>query len=308
MDQLVPSGEALRGRRASLVAFGLLAFAALCVALMPSLTRLAYEAGANPGTTVFIRTLTSVALLGTYMTWARKSFRIPVPLMVAAIVATLSSAAMNYGFMAAVFHMDISLTILIMFVHPFLVSLWYHLAGGPRMTALSLGCTAMAFLGLALALAVSFETASRLGMALAAGAALACTVMVVAMLKVNQRVGGATTNFHMAFWSMLLFGALLAFGAEVAPPRTALGWASAMGNGIAWIGAYLAFLGATRLIGPSRATILSFMEPVAAILLAAALFGERLTGLQWAGVGLVAAGLFFLESGISFRRRPARAA
>ena len=72
--------------------------------------------------------------------------------------------------------------------------------------------------------------------------------------------------------------------------------------------AFLAYLSAVRLIGPSRATILTFMEPLGAILLAAALFGERLTGLQWAGVTLVLGGLFFMEANMPLRRKRARAA
>lgn len=295
------------GRRSTVLAVGLLILAAMAVALMPNLSKLAFEDGGNPGTVVVIRTVTAVLLLGGIMLARRRAFRLPVAVLALAVLATLSNAAMNYSFLSSVFRMDISLTILILFTHPFFVAFYFHTTGTARLTAFRVAWAALAFVGLALALAISFDNVSKPGLFLAGVSAVACTVMVVAMVKVNERVGGITTNFHMAFWSLLIFSVALLATQDVQLPRTALGWASSAGSGIAYVTAFLAFLAAVRLIGPSRATILTFMEPLGAILLAALLFGERLTGLQWAGVTLVVAGLFFMETNLPLRRKRVRA-
>jgi drug/metabolite transporter (DMT)-like permease len=50
--------------------------------------------------------------------------------------------------------------------------------------------------------------------------------------------------------------------------------------GVAFAITYFTWLGAARIIGRSRATLLTFMEPVATILFAALLFGERMTIIQ----------------------------
>jgi drug/metabolite transporter (DMT)-like permease len=289
-------------RRATFVALGLLIIAAIAIGLLPSLSKLAYQDGSNPATVVVIRNVTAVLLLGGYMLARQGIFRLPMAVLAVAILATVASATMNYSFLSAVFHTDINLAILILFTHPFLIAFYYHAIGVSRLTTFRMIWAVLAFVGLGLALAVSFENASKLGLLLSAVAALACTVMVIAMLKVNERVGSVTTNFHMVFWSLLGFTVALFITQDIQLPRSALGWLSSAGNGAAYVTALLAFLAAARLIGPSRASLLTFMEPLAAILLAAILFDERLSLIQWVGVALVALGLFFMEANFSRRK------
>jgi drug/metabolite transporter (DMT)-like permease len=257
-----------------------------------------------PGTLVAIRALVAIVLLGGYMLARRKPVALPASLLPLIVLATVFSATMNYAFLSAMYSIDIGLTILVLFSHPFLVALYYHVNGTTRITPLRLAWTVLAFIGLAMALAVSFADIDKTGLALACLSAVACTGMVITMVRVNETVGGLTTNFHLALWSCLIFAAALAFTGDVAWPRSAAGWLFSAGNGVAWIIAYVVFLAAVRLIGAARATVLTFMEPVATIVLAALLFGERMSLVQWAGVGLVALGLFFLEADLSmFRRR-----
>ena len=49
--------------------------------------------------------------------------------------------------------------------------------------------------------------------------------------------------------------------------------------------------------------MISFTEPIAAIFLAAYLFGEHLTLMQWGGVALVVAGLLIMETPKDFFKR-----
>ena len=298
----------ISGRRETAIAVGLLVLSALAIALMPNLSKLAFADGSNPGTVVIIRTVTAVLLLAMIMLARQRSFRLPAAVLALAVLATVSNAAMNYSFLSSVFRMDVSLTILILFIHPFLVAFYFHADGTARLTAFRMAWALLAFIGLALALAVPIDNVSKSGLLFAGISAAACTVMVIAMVKVNAQVGGVTTNFHMAFWSLMIFSVALLWTQDVQLPNSILGWASSASSGVAYVVAFLAYLSAVRLIGPSRATILTFMEPLGAILLAAALFGERLTGLQWAGVTLVLGGLFFMEANMPLRRKRARAA
>jgi drug/metabolite transporter (DMT)-like permease len=298
-----PARTAHPDRSATIAAVTLLVLSAVSIALMPSFAKLAFLDGSNPGTVVTIRTMTSVILLGAYMLSKGMRFRLAGAVILLAVFATLSSAVMNYSFLMAMARIDISLTILIVFAHPFLIALYYHLTGASPITPLRFSWTMLAFVGLALALAVSFASVDKYGLAFAVISALTCTIMVLAMVRLNEHVGGVTTNFHMALWSFLLFASALVVTGDIALPCSMTGWLGSVGNGVAWVIAYLSFLAAVRLIGASRATVLTFMEPVAAILLAALLFGERLTGVQWVGVALVALGLFFVEADPSFFRK-----
>jgi drug/metabolite transporter (DMT)-like permease len=60
--------------------------------------------------------------------------------------------------------------------------------------------------------------------------------------------------------------------------------------------------GALRRLGPARATMLSSAEPLVSILFAAAVLGERLGPLQWAGAALVVVALALFEAADRGRR------
>lgn len=266
-----------------------------------SFTKLAFEDGSNLGTVVAIQTFAAVVLLSGYLLIKGGAVRLPASIMFAAVIGTLSAAAMDYSFISAAFHLDISLTILIVYAHPFFVAIYFHFTGDSRLSVFRIFWAVLAFIGLGMAVAVSFDTVSGLGIGLAFVAAFFGTVLVISIVRVNEHVGGIVTIFHMAFWSLLIFLTALLITQDVQLPLSTLGWASSIGNGIAYVAAYATFLAAVQLIGASRATMFTFMEPVATIILAAALFGERLSQLQWIGVVLVAMGLFFMK--IRFKNR-----
>lgn len=274
----------------------LLIIGAIGVAFMPSTAKLAFEAGANTETVIFIRALTGAVLLGVYMIATRGMFSIPKPLIPATIGVCVASAGMNYTFLTAIHYIDISLGILIVFIHPLLIAAYYHLTKQTLLTTTRFAFGFTAFVGLGIALAVDMSSISMVGVAYAFAAALCVTVMVLLMVHISSHVGGITTNFHMSFWTLVLFACLLISFQNVQWPQTPLGWISSVGNGIAYLTSFLTFLLAAALIGGSRASMLSFMEPIATILLAAALFDERLVWLQWWGVCLVMIGLFGMEA------------
>ncbi|MEX2650686.1 MAG: DMT family transporter [Alphaproteobacteria bacterium] len=292
--------------RVTVLAVFLLLVCAAAVAVMPAFARYGFADGANVTTFIAIRATASLAILTVCLLVTGRSFRVPRPLVGVAALASISAALMNYTHLESIRYIDIGLSILILFVHPFVVAIYYHLAGQSRLSLARAFWSVTAFVGLGLALAVTFSDLDRYGLAMAFLSAFCATVLVIAMIKVSERAGGYTTNFHLALWTLAIFIVTLAVTGDVRLPQTAIGWASAVGNGTAHVIAFVAFLAAVRLIGASRASLFSFAEPVAAILLAAWLFDERMSLTQWCGVALVAAGLFFMEAKFTPRRKAVR--
>jgi len=297
----MPASPAHAGPRDTLVAVSLLLVCALAVALMPPLARYGFADGVNVATFIAIRAVFSVAILGGLLLAAGRPFRIPRPLFGLAAFASATGAGMNYAFLESIRHIDIGLAILVMFLHPFFIAIYYHLRRTSRLTAARFAFALMAFAGLGLALAVDFHGLDRFGLLMAFAAAVGATAMVIAMIKVNEHAGGMTTNLHMALWTVAIFAVVLAVTGDVQWPRSIVGWTAAAGTGVAHVTAFLLFLVAVRLIGGSRASLFSFAEPVATIVLAALLFDERMSLLQWFGVALVMAGLVLME--VRFGRR-----
>ncbi len=282
--------------RDSIVAALLMLLCASAVAIMPNSAKLTYQEGSNSETVLFLRSLTGVILLGMYLAATGGVFRIPASLFWTAALASLSAALMTWTWYEAINYLDISLSVLIIFAHPLIVAFYYHFTGVSLLTNFRVFWGAAAFVGLAFALSVDLANVSLTGVALSGVSALFATTLLISMVRINDQVGGITTNFHLALWSLVLFSVLLAATGSLQLPTTGLGWATGIGNGFAYVTAYVSFLGAARLVGGSRASMLSFLEPIATILLAAALFGERLSPAQWGGVALVAMGLVAMEA------------
>jgi drug/metabolite transporter (DMT)-like permease len=289
-------------RNQAATAILLLVISALAVGLMPILSKIAFQNGSNPETVMVIRSAVGAAIIGVYIVLVQARLGIPKRLFVVAVLACLSGALMAYTSMKSLLYLDVGLSMLILFAHPFLVAFYFHHTGATLLTPVRLAWSVLAFAGLALALSVDFSKLSMFGIALAVASALLATVMIIAMASVNKEVGGPTTSFHVALWSLVLFTVVLLASRRMQLPANQLGWLSAVGTGLLFAIVYVAFLIAFRLIGPSRATALSFLEPITAILFAAVIFGERLSLLQWGGVALVVFGLFMLEAPLGQRQ------
>ncbi|MHA7187956.1 EamA family transporter, partial [Burkholderia pseudomallei] len=82
-------------------------------------------------------------------------------------------------------------------------------------------------------------------------------------------------------------------------PRAAAGWAALVAIAlVSTVAAMLAFFAGLARLGAARTSMLSTLEPVVTVALAAELFGETLTPLQWAGgVAILAAVLWLVRAG-----------
>ena len=99
----------------------------------------------------------------------------------------------------------------------------------------------------------------------------------------------------MGLWSLLIFALMLLLVGEFAQPRSSAGWIALFGNGLAYCVAWVSFFAGARILGATRASMLTLLEPAAAALGAWLLFGETYTPLQWCGFFIVLAALFGFE-------------
>jgi drug/metabolite transporter (DMT)-like permease len=91
---------------------------------------------------------------------------------------------------------------------------------------------------------------------------------------------------------------LTAQASAIAPPhRDAVGVAFVLlaGLSVTYCIAWVAFFAGARILGATRASMLSLVEPPAAALGAWLLFDETYTPLQWCGFFVVLAAIFMFE-------------
>lgn len=291
-------------RAATTKAVLLMLASGLAVGFLPNMTKLALVNGANSASVLFARTGVILFVLAAYIKATGGKLLIPKHLLGAASVAGLSAAFQNYTAILAINYISISLMMLIVFAHPFLVALYYHLDGITKLTPYRLFWSLLAFAGVGLAISVDFAQLSTLGLLLSGASALLCAVLVVAMVSLGKAVGALTATFQLSIWTLGLGVVAMGVSGKVQIPTNLVGWMGIAAAGVAFALAFVVFLEAARLIGGSRASILSFLEPIFAVLVAAVMFDERLSGLQWMGVLMVAASLAMLEAPALWSKQP----
>jgi drug/metabolite transporter (DMT)-like permease len=220
-------------------------------------------------------------------------------------MAAATNAALNLAMFVAFLRIGIALALLIFYVYPAFVALASVLWFGERLDRIRWAALGISMAGVVLVVAGAGDLGSldALGIGLAFIGALAQTFYALAAHHGFRAVPGAqAAAFTMggaAILYLLLF-VLIGRLPEVGQPLASIAalWpvmvAGVVGAGLATV----CFIGGIRLLGAPRATILSTLEPVVGVGLAAILFGTLPTALQVAGGALI------IAAGIVLQLRP----
>lgn len=273
--------------------------------------KLAYDEGVGVGELLLMRFAIAAALL-LALAAARGALR---RLSQRTVVAALAMGAVGYAaqsglYFSALERMDASLLALVLYVYPALVLVGAVALGRERVTARRVAALLVAFTGTALVLAGAAAGAlDALGTVLGFGAALTYTVYI---LTGDRVLGGAPP---LALTALVCAGATASFlvaslvggGPELGLTAAGWGWIGAIAL-VSTVAAILLFFAGLARVGPSAASILSTLEPVVTVALAAAAFGESLAPLQLAGGALVLAAVAVMQWPERTPGRPALAA
>jgi drug/metabolite transporter (DMT)-like permease len=289
--------------------------AALCVlsaaafGCMGIFGKLAYDEGVGVWELLLVRFGLAALVLGGVAA-LRSAFR---SLGRRAVVNGLLMGCVGYATQAGLFflaleRMDASLLALILYTFPAMVTLGAVLIGREPPTARRFFALAVASVGTALVLVGAGTGAlDPLGTVLALAAAVAYTIYILTGDRVVANVP------PLALSALVCTGGTATFLViNVARGGPSLAFE---GGGMAWlwlagivlvstVGAILLFFAGLELVGPTTAAILSTVEPVVTVALAAAAFGEVLTAVQLAGGALVLATVFVLNAPVRRRIAP----
>jgi drug/metabolite transporter (DMT)-like permease len=215
------------------------------------------------------------------------------------------NAALNLGMFVAFLRIGIALSLLIFYIYPAFVALASMAWFGERLDRLRWAALGISMTGVVLVVAGAGELGSldALGIGLAFIGALCQTFYALAAHHGFRAVPGAQAAVVTMGGAALVYVVVaLVIGRlpEMEQPLASLTalWpvmvAGVLGAGLATV----CFIGGIRLLGAPRATILSTLEPVVGVALAALLFGTLPTPLQFAG------GVLIITAGIVLQLRP----
>lgn len=259
----------------------------------------AYQDGSNPITVMILRGVVASALMALILVWRRESFRISRAAWRWSLWCGLLQTVTLYAFFESIALIPISLAILIFFAHPVLVAVLTHGSGGEPLTWRKLMLALLVLAGLAAALGTEVDALHPYGLVMASVSAVAVAGMILCAGRAQQDASSTQVGFYATAISSLAFAVIFAALGDWAAPQSLRGWIGILGTGAGLGIGLLALLVAFRYLSPVRATMLTSIEPLVTITLAAAVLGERLAPHQWMGAVLVvvALGLFEAASG-----------
>jgi drug/metabolite transporter (DMT)-like permease len=269
----------------------LVLLAACGFAVQTTLARLSYEHGANVITLLAVRGIVAVVVLYVVFRLMGRSLALPGRLRLVATGVGLITCVQAIGVLGAVDFIPVSLTVLIFYTYPVLVTLATRFTDKARLTPRKIGAAVAAFAGIALAVNVSFMTLDPRGIALAAAAALALGATTIIGARVLRGGDPLAIVWQMIATSTTVFCLLVPVLGGIVLPVDAIGWIAFIGSAFGFVFGAVLFYSMLARIGAQRVAMFMNSEPVLTVGLAVILLGEALTPLQLLGGALVVAAI-----------------
>jgi drug/metabolite transporter (DMT)-like permease len=265
--------------------------------------KLAYENGANVGTLLTVRFGLAAALFWMLVVAGRAVVTELRALAPRDVALALGLGAAGYSLQAGCYFLaleriDASLLSLLLYTFPAIVTGAAVVLGRERLNSRRVVALSLASAGLVLVLAgAGAGRLDALGAALALGAAVVYSTYILVSDGVAARVRPALLSALVCTGAALSLTVSTSVLGELRPGElTGAGWGwlacMAVVSTVVAVGLFFAGL---RRVGPTTASILATVEPIVTVLLAFAVFGERLGPVQLLGGALVVAAVLALN-------------
>jgi drug/metabolite transporter (DMT)-like permease len=265
--------------------------------------KLAYDAGVGVLTLLMVRfALAAPPLWGLWALRGRRRAGSRLPrgrrLAIAFALGAIGYTAQAALFFVALTRIDAALTALVLYLYPSFVTIAAAALGRDSLDRVRAAALVLAFGGLVLVL---FTGASGEVDALGVALALCSALSYTAYILISETAVAGTDPLSLsalvctgAATSLVLAG-LVSGRADLGFDAIGWLWLAAIAAVSTVLAILLFFAGLSR-VGPSRASIISTVEPLVTVLLAFVVFGEALTAAQLLGGALVLASVVLLQT------------
>lgn len=281
--------------KTGLPAFGVILtiLVAVSFAVNSTLASIAYDHGANPLSALTVRTgAAALTVLIILRVW-----RVPVNLSRRLKLTGIGLggflAAYSYGVLGAIEHLPVALVVITFYLYPMLTGFGAWITGQEPITPRLVIALLAAFAGLALALDVFGQSLSLTGIAMAAGAAVIITVMMLIMAPLVKGQDSRPISFYMLASGTCIFVLLDIIAGEFALPSSLEGRLAFAGVGAFYSFSIIGIFVAISKIGPVRVSLLMNFEPLASVILGVVLLGQVLSPIQFLGAAIVLTAITF---------------
>jgi len=257
---------------------------AVSFGLMPIFARLAYAQGVRVDELLFVRFLSAFVIMGVILA-ASRHLILPsmVDLLALVILGALVYFLQSTFYFTSLLYSPVAIVALILYTYPVFVTVGSFLLGWEKIAGRLAIAITIAIVGLLL-VANPFGSPLGFGVILALGSSIAYTTYILSGTKLLRRVRGDVAAFYIMGAASFSFGLTGELSGALHLNFTLMGWFwVAVISVVCTIVAITAFFIGLSKIGPSRASLISLLEPPTSILASVWLFGNALSPLQWLG-------------------------
>ena len=251
-----------------------------------------YADGMDTFTVLFLRFGISAAFM-TVVLLLRKE-HLPSGKILAQLVGmgALGYVGQSFLYMTAIKYASSGLVALLLYLYPMFVFILSVFILHEKVNWVKVTALILALVGSALT--VDPNGGQLIGALMAITAALIYSIYIIVGTNVMKHVSAVQSSAIIFASAGAVFGAL-AFTNGAQFPASNSGWLAMLGIIIiSTIIPVVTFLAGLERIGPTNAAMLSTLEPVVTVLLAAWLFGEKLTPIVMVGGGLILVAVILL--------------
>jgi len=210
-------------------------------------------------------------------------------------MGALGYVGQSFSYLTAIKYASAGLVALLLYLYPMFVFVLSVIVLHEKATWVKIVAIISALLGTALT--VDPAGGQLLGILLAISAALIYSVYIIVGTNVMRHVSAVQSSVVIFASAGAVYGILMVFNG-VHLPSTSSSWINTVGIVlVATVIPVVAFLAGLERIGPTSAAMLSTLEPVVTVLLAAWIFGERLQSIALFGGGLILIAVIMLTLG-----------
>jgi drug/metabolite transporter (DMT)-like permease len=265
--------------------------AAIGYACSSTSASLAYHGGSNPLTVAAFRFVVPTIALIIWLRASRTSLLLSARDGWIALALGVITALYTLSWLSSLHEIPLAVAVLVFYLFPLLAAVILVVCGWEKFSWQSAVAILIAFGGLALALDPRGHDLNFEGLLLAFGGALGLALVITISSRVFRSGDARPLTLYMAGFAAILLLALCAVRGQFVFPVTTLGWIGFVGAAVSYGFAMIAFYIAMSMVGPVRASLLSYTEPVISAGLGVVVLGEPLSAIQVAGIALVVVAL-----------------
>lgn len=264
----------------------LIVISAISFGSLPIFARLAYAAGATPTTVLLLRFALAALMMVCVMVVRRTPFPRRHVLLGLVLMGGVGYVGQSLAYFTALTLTSAGLVALLLYLYPALVTLLSALIFKERLTPIKLGAVLLALVGTALTIRPTGSGAT-LGILLGIASAVIYSMYILVGSRIMPQSGVISSSTTVMISAAIVYSGIVAVQGS-AFPVTPLGWAAIIAIAlISTVLAIVTFFAGLKRIGPSRASTISTLEPVASVILAALVLGESFNALQVLGGCLI---------------------